>query len=90
MPSSDRDLAQETIAPDERASTAEFIAFLKAASLRRNPTGPIRRFNQGRHSGCADAEFIVSDGLSPTLRVGLFAQPRRYRASSHKASKRRP
>jgi hypothetical protein len=80
MPSSERDLAHETIAPDERAVTAEFVDFLKAASLRRNPTGPIRRFNQGRHSGCVDAEFIVADGLDPHLRVGVFAQPRRYRA----------
>jgi hypothetical protein len=80
MSSSERDLAQETIAPDERAVTAEFIDFLKAASLRRNPTGPIRRFNQGRHSGCVDAEFIVAEGLDPHLRVGVFAQPRRYRA----------
>jgi hypothetical protein len=80
MPSSGRDLARETIAPDERATTAEFIEFLKAASLRRNPTGPLRRFNQGRHSGCVEAEFIVSDGLDTSLRVGVFAQPRRYRA----------
>jgi hypothetical protein len=80
MTSSARDLAHETIAPDERAATAEFVEFLKAASLRRNPTGPLPRFNQGRHSGCVDAEFVVSDGLSADLRVGVFAQPRRYRA----------
>ena len=80
MPSSERDLAQETIAPDERAVTAEFVDFLKAASLRRTPTGPVRRFNQGRHSGCVEAEFIVEDGLEARLRVGVFAQPRRYRA----------
>jgi hypothetical protein len=80
MPSSARDLAHETIAPDERAVTAEFIEFLKAASLRRNPTGPIRRFNQGRHSGCVEAEFIISDELNANLRVGVLAQPRRFRA----------
>lgn len=80
MPPSDRELAQETIAPDERAVTAEFVEFLKAASLRRHPTGPLPRFNQGRPAGCVEAEFVVSDGLSANLRVGVFAQPRRYRA----------
>ena len=72
-------LAQEVIAPDEAAVTAEFIAFLKAASLRRDPTGPIRRFNQGRAAGCVDAEFTVPPGLPDALRVGLFATPAVYR-----------
>lgn len=76
----DRDLALETIAPDERALTAEFIAFLKAASAQRYPTGPIRRFNQGRAAGCVDANFVVHDGLAPALQVGLFAKPGTYRA----------
>jgi hypothetical protein len=80
MPSSERDLAHETIAPDERAVTAEFVEFLQAASLRRTPTGPIQRFNQGRHSGCVEAEFVVSDGLPANVRVGVFAHARRYRA----------
>jgi hypothetical protein len=73
-------LAQETIAPDEAAVTAEFIAFLKDASRRRNPTGPIRRFNQGRAAGCVEAAFEVPDHLPSALRVGLFAQPGTYRA----------
>ena len=61
--------------PDEAALTAEFIAFLKAVSAKRHPTGVMPRFNQGRAAGCVDAEFIVPDGLPPDLRVGLFAQP---------------
>jgi catalase len=80
MPPSGLDFAQETIAPDERAVTAEFIEFLTAASKRRHPNGPIPRFNQGRASGCVEADFIVPDGLTPTLRVGMFARPRAYRA----------
>ena len=72
-------LAHETIAPDERAVTNEFVAFLKAASARRSPTGTIRRFNQGRASGCVDAEFVVDDGLAADLKVGVFARPRSYR-----------
>jgi hypothetical protein len=73
-------LAEETIAPDEAALAAEFIAFLKEASDKRPRTGPMRRFNQGRHSGCVDAEFTVQEGLPPALRVGLFAEPRTWKA----------
>jgi hypothetical protein len=80
MPPSGLDFSQETIAPDERAVTAEFVEFLTNASTRRHPTGPIPRFNQGRASGCVEADFIVPDGLVPALRVGLFARPRAYRA----------
>jgi hypothetical protein len=71
-------LAEETLAPDEAAVTARFIAFLEEASARRHPTGVVRRFNQGRHSGCVEAEFTVLDNLAPELRVGLFAEPRTF------------
>jgi len=73
-------LAEETVAPDEALLAAEFIAFLKTASAKRHPAGVMPRFNQGRAAGCVDAEFTVPDGLEPELRVGLFAQPRTYRA----------
>jgi hypothetical protein len=74
------DTSLETVAPDEAAVTQEFIAFLKEANLRRHPTGPMLRFNQGRHTACVHAELTVLDGLAPELRVGLFAEPRTYRA----------
>ena len=73
-------LAQETVTPDEAAVTAEFIAFLKTASAKHHPSGVMPRFNQGRAAGCVDAEFTVPDGLPPELRLGLFAQPKTYRA----------
>jgi hypothetical protein len=73
-------LAEETIAADEPAVTAEFIEFLKAASRRRHPAGVMKRFNQGRHTGCVEATFIVADGLPADLRVGLFATPGTYPA----------
>jgi hypothetical protein len=72
-------IAREYVEPDEDALTAEFVTFLKEASVRRYPTGTIRRFNQGRAAGCVDAEFIVSDNLPTELRVGLFARPATYR-----------
>ena len=75
-----RNLAQETISPDEQATVAEFVAFLKAASLKHHPSGVVPRFNQGRAAGCVDAEFVVPDDLPADLRVGLFAAPRSYRA----------
>jgi len=73
-------LAEETIVPDEQATIAEFIAFLKATSATHHPTGVVPRFNQGRAAGCVDAEFTVPADLPPDLRVGLFAQPRTYNA----------
>lgn len=73
-------LAEEVIGADEAEVTAALIAFLEAASRDRHPSGPIRRFNQGRAAGCVDAEFIVPDGLPAALRVGLFAVPGTYRA----------
>jgi hypothetical protein len=73
-------LAEEEIAPDEAAVTAEFIAFLKEASLRRHPSGPVLRFNQGRHTACVAAEFTVREDLAAEHRVGLFARPHTYQA----------
>ena len=80
MPGPTVDLARETIPPDEQATTVEFVAFLKAASAARHPTGEVPRFNQGRHSGCVEAEFTVVNGLQTDLKVGLFQQPRSYSA----------
>ncbi len=74
-------LAEEVVAPDEAALHAEFIAFLKAATLARHPAGPRRRFNQGRATACVEAEFTVPDGLPVDQRVGLFAEPRTYAAT---------
>ncbi len=79
-------LAEETIAPDEAALTADFISFLKEASAKRHPTGTVPRFNQGRAAGCVDAELTVPPGLPAELQVGLFARPRTYRARIRFAS----
>jgi hypothetical protein len=74
-------LGEETITPDEQAVTADFIAFLKDASLTRAQDGPIKRFNQTRATGCVRAEFIVPDTLPADQRVGLFASPATYQAT---------
>jgi hypothetical protein len=81
MPPHPSRLAEEVIEPDEGAVTAAFVAFLDQASRRRHPTGPIRRFNQGRASGCVFGEFVVPASLPQAYRVGLFAAPGTYRAA---------
>ena len=75
-------LAEETVAGDEAATIAEFIAFLKESSARRPraPGAPIGRFNQTRAAGCVEAEFVVPADLPVALKVGLFAQPASYPA----------
>ena len=76
----DSELALEAPAPDEARVTAAFIAFLQEASVKRHSTGVMRRFNQGRASGCVEAEFTVLDELPAEHRVGIFAEPRTYPA----------
>ena len=74
-------LAQETIPPDEAATIAAFIAFLKETSAARavgTPAG-IRRFNQARASGCMDAEFIVPADLPARLEGGALRAGRHLR-----------
>jgi len=80
MPGPTADLAREVVSRDEQSVTAVFIAFLKTASAARHPTGPLRRFNQARASGCVEAEFIVVTGLADEFKVGVFQQPRSYSA----------
>ena len=73
-------IAEETIDDREEATIEDFIAFLKATSRKRYPTGTIPRFNQGRASGCVHASFVVAEGLAPEQRVGVFAKPATYAA----------
>ncbi len=73
-------IAEEVVSPDEAAVVASFIKFIEEASAKRNPTGTIKRFNQGRAAGCVNAEFTVLDTLKAEHRVGLFAAPRTYTA----------
>jgi hypothetical protein len=72
--------AEEHVAPDEAQLTQRFIEFLKAVSTKRHPSGLVPRFNQGRASGCVQAEFSVLDNLPGEHRVGLFSRPATYPA----------
>jgi len=71
-------LGEEVVTADEQVVVADFINFLKESSLARAGTGPVRRFNQTRTTGCVRAEFTVPAGLPDELRVGLFATPGSY------------
>src|SRR5215217_1550357 len=73
-------IAEETLAPEEGKTVERFVAFMEEVSRKRNPTGTIKRFNQGRAAGCVHAEFTVLDTLPADHRVGLFAQPRTFTA----------
>ena len=73
-------IAEETVSPDEAGVVDSFIEFIETTSARRHPTGPIKRFNQGRAAGCVEAEFTVLDNLAAENRVGIFAEPRTYAA----------
>ncbi len=73
-------LAEEVVDPAEAHINADFIAFLKAVSIKRHPTGAVQRFNQGRAAGCVRAQFTVLDTVAPEHRVGIFATPHTYDA----------
>jgi hypothetical protein len=72
--------SDEAASADESALIGEFIAFLQAASVKRYPSGVMKRFNQGRATAFVQAEFVVPDGLPQAHRVGIFAAPRSYPA----------
>ena len=72
---------EEVIAPDEARVAAQFIDFLKAATIKRQPSGPRRRFNQGRATACVTGEFTVLDSLPAEHRVGLFSTPATFAAA---------
>jgi hypothetical protein len=73
-------LAEETIDPEEADVITDFISFIKTTSAKRHPTGPVKRFNQGRAAGCVRAQFEVLDALPQPHRVGIFAMRRSYDA----------
>jgi hypothetical protein len=67
--------------PDGEASDIQAIIELVEAQVREAAKGSIaRRDAHAKGHGCVRAEFQVLDGLPPELRVGVFAEPRRYAA----------
>ena len=74
-------LAQESVPPGEAAFTQSIADRLKAKITRENPPpGIMRRDAHPKMHGVVRAEFIVEPGLPEELRVGIFREPKTYRA----------
>ena len=73
-------LGQESPPLDEAAYTRSLAERLKARIIRENPTGIMRRDAHPKMHGVVKAEFIVEPDLPEDLRVGVFREPKSYRA----------
>lgn len=75
------ELGHESVTPGESEIAREMSELIRKVSLKRSRDGsPVRRFNQAKSLGCFNAEFRVSDNLTPTLRRGLFSKAASYPA----------
>lgn len=72
--------ALETIPATEVDDTRQLIALLQQQMRHDYPNGHMLRDAHPKAHGCVRAEFVVEPDLPPALRVGVFAQPRRYQA----------
>ncbi len=66
--------------PGESEATQALIDRLSAMMARDRGNGVMKRDVHIKMHGLMRAEFIVERDLAPELRVGLFSEPRRYRA----------
>jgi catalase len=73
-------LAQELPPPGEAAFTRSIADRLKAKIVRENTSGIMRRDAHPKMHGLVRAEFVVEPDLPPELRVGVFREPKSYRA----------
>jgi hypothetical protein len=74
--------AGEEVPVGEAESIAAIVATIEAIVNAAAATGqrPVTRDAHAKGHGCVRADFDVAPDLSPALRVGVFAQPRRYSA----------
>jgi catalase len=75
-----RHLSVESPPPGEAAFTQLIADRLKAKIIRENPPGIMRRDAHPKMHGVVRAEFIVEADLPEELRVGIFSEPKTYRA----------
>lgn len=73
-------LAQERIPADETESTRDLTARLQAKIVHDNRTGIMRRDAHPKMHGVVKAELTVEPNLPPELQIGIFAEPKTYRA----------
>lgn len=77
---SNEQLAREEVPPGEAAYINDLAQRLKAKIIKDNPTGIMRRDAHPKMHGVVRAEFTVEPGLPQELRVGIFGEPRTYKA----------
>jgi len=77
---SKKHLAQESPPPDEAAFTQSIANRLRAKIIKDNPAGIMRRDAHPKMHGVVKAEFIVEPDLPAELRIGVFKEPKTYRA----------
>ena len=77
---------EETVGEQEATISNRMIEAIKDTSLRRDPEGRVRRFNQAKSHGCFDARFTVAGDLADDLRHGVFARSATYSARVRFAS----
>ncbi len=76
----------ERVGEQEVSISKHMIEAIKDTSLRRDPEGTIKRFNQAKSHGCLDGRFTVVENLPDDLRHGIFARPATYPARVRFAS----
>jgi len=73
-------IAEESVPPHEAAHTDNLARQLRAKIARDYAGRSMLRDAHPKMHGVVRAEFVVEPGLPPELRVGLLAQPARWRA----------
>ncbi|MFT6389601.1 MAG: hypothetical protein ACJAUP_002994 [Cellvibrionaceae bacterium] len=73
-------LGAERAANNEADVTEGMIGAIKAASLKKYPSGLIKRFNQSKTLGCFEASMTVAKNLPDELRQGIFSKETTYSA----------
>ena len=74
------ELGQERLSEREAENTTAMIDAIKAISLRRYPSGTLRRFNQSKTLACYNASFAVPQDLAEEFQKGIFIPGANYRA----------
>ncbi|UHC20418.1 catalase family protein (plasmid) [Methylobacterium currus] len=70
----------ETVPAGEAADIQAIVRLVEAHVRDAAKNGIARRDAHSKGHGCVRAEFQVLEGLAPELRIGIFAEPRRYAA----------
>jgi hypothetical protein len=73
-------IAEERLLPNEDQITADIIEVFRQNMLRRYSTRKVERGANAKTYGVARAEFRVLPGLPDHLAVGIFREPKTYRA----------